>query len=62
MRTGRKVIAYITAQDGKPMVDMRDSNGYTSVALEDGSIAIVESESQQFYEIGEVTRNDAERT
>lgn len=52
MKTGRKIIAVVTAKDGKPVVDMRDNNGYTAVTAKDGSIAIVESESQQFYEIG----------
>lgn len=52
MKTGRKIIAVVTAKDGKPVVDVRDSNGYIAVTLGDGSIAIVESESQQSYEIG----------
>lgn len=52
MRTGRKIIAVVTAKDGKPVVDLRDSNGYAAITLEGGCIAIVESQSQQFYEIG----------
>ena len=52
MRKGRKIIAVVTAKDGNPVVDLRDSNGYVAVTLEDGCIAIAESRSQQFYEIG----------
>lgn len=52
MKTGRKIIAVVTAKDGKPVVDLRDNNGYAAVTLEGGCIAIVENRSQQFYEIG----------
>ena len=51
MKTGRKIIAVITAKDGKPIVDLRDGNDYAVVALADGTIAIVESQSQEFYDL-----------
>lgn len=53
MKTGRKIIAVVTAEGGKPIVDLRDGNGYAAVMLEDGGVAIVESKSQPFYEIEE---------
>lgn len=50
MRTGRKIFATISLIDGKIVVDVGNSN-YTTITLKDGTVCVVERESQSYFPI-----------
>jgi len=51
MSTGKKIFATITVnKDGKPVVDVGDRR-YMTIALEDGTVCIVERTSKEYIVI-----------